>query len=277
MPGWVGPDGTIVRPNKGNEMIGKTLDAFASAPNFRGKARVFRLLSGCLRYRSVQSHYGPRLARMAGDSAHAYCATGAYGEFVAKAVRDLDHESQFIDIGSNQGLFALVAAGQPLYKRIIAFEPNPELFAILIQNIQLNGATNVVPMCAGLGPERGISLLKVVPGNSGLSTLTDAPNTDAGSTSKAVLILRPCEIGPLIDPDLPITCKIDVEGFESEVISGLRDADWFNRVTRIITEVSLAVGSEDNRDSIFAQLEDAGFTLQDRSGFTRHYDALFVR
>ena len=54
--------------------------------------------------------------------------------------RNLQVETTFIDIGSNFGYFAVLAKqcrGAAEFSNIIAFEPNPKMFDLLQENMQL--------------------------------------------------------------------------------------------------------------------------------------------
>src|SRR5712671_6203908 len=54
------------------------------------------------------------------------------------ASRDL-----FVDVGANIGFFALVAAKLNPRLRVIAFEPNPKMFAMLSDHKRLNDLSNL--------------------------------------------------------------------------------------------------------------------------------------
>ena len=88
------------------------------------------------------SVYGVWLLDQWNDATFRFCASGFYGFFYSDWVGRLD-ECVFIDIGSNQGLYALIAAKNPNIKKIYAFEPQPEIFSVLEKNIKRNNANQI--------------------------------------------------------------------------------------------------------------------------------------
>jgi hypothetical protein len=63
-------------------------------------------------------------------------------EVASRAIRPGDI---VIDGGSNVGFFALLAATRLRSQgRVVAFEPAPETFSLLVQNIRLNGFGNII-------------------------------------------------------------------------------------------------------------------------------------
>ena len=51
----------------------------------------------------------------------------------------LDERSVVLDIGANTGFYSLLAAGFHPDVRVHAFEPVPDIAAILVENLKLNG------------------------------------------------------------------------------------------------------------------------------------------
>jgi FkbM family methyltransferase len=125
----------------------------------------------------------------------------------------------FIDIGANIGLMSLVAA-QNVGKdgQVYAFEPEPEMYARLMFNLRINDCSNIFAHKLALGsfketrnifsfPEINIgraSLVKssgaVLTGETNVITLTEFLDKEKIKLIKLI--------------------KIDVEGFEYEVIEG---------------------------------------------------------
>ena len=63
----------------------------------------------------------------------------------------------FIDVGANIGLYSCILGRSRLVPRIVAFEPDRDNFARLVENIQRNSLTDVARLCpyaAGRGPSK---------------------------------------------------------------------------------------------------------------------------
>jgi FkbM family methyltransferase len=125
----------------------------------------------------------------------------------------------FIDVGANIGLYTCVVGRARAARRLLAFEPDGRNFARLSENIARNGLANVVdarPVAVGAS-EGTAALITGTPENSGLTKVGDAD--DPHATSIDVICL---------DHELDIRngnicIKIDVEGYELEVLAGARD------------------------------------------------------
>ena len=124
---------------------------------------------------------------------------------------------RFVDIGANIGMItlharSLVGDGG----RIDCFEPNPDCVAAIRANLALNAITNVVIHPCGLGDHAGPMTLHLTSEHSGTATLADTGGDTVREFSVDV------EVGDEALPEAPRAIKIDVEGFELQVLRGLR-------------------------------------------------------
>ncbi len=126
----------------------------------------------------------------------------------------LRHGGCFVDVGANIGAYTLVASESPA-AQIVAFEPHPATFSRLQANVARNSRPNVELVCAAVGNQRGTIAITDTPGSSTTHiTASDEPR------SLTVQMLRLDDF--LLDRGLhPTLIKIDVEGFEGEVLEGL--------------------------------------------------------
>jgi len=143
-------------------------------------------------------------------------------EFVNHFLRPGD---VFVDVGANIGLFTLIAASRvgPTGK-VIAFEPTSKIYERLVGNVRLNRLRNVDCVRSALSDHTGeLDLLQSVDG-------FDAWNSFAGPTKGQSAL--PERVG-VIEWDRyaevhrlsgKVTMmKIDVEGWESRVLTGGRE------------------------------------------------------
>src|SRR5690606_10061512 len=126
----------------------------------------------------------------------------------------------FIDIGANLGLMSLLAAKclGPA-GRVIAFEPMPSTNDLLCQNIAINGLDNVQSEMCALGSQPSVAHIYTQPGiNRGAATLIEQP----GGHSYEVRVHTIDGFVEEQDLENIVCLKIDVEGWELEVLRGAR-------------------------------------------------------
>lgn len=123
--------------------------------------------------------------------------------------------STFVDIGANVGNHSVFAAGVIGAKRVIAIEPNPVAYRVLLCNVALNDfSTTIEHLPIGLSDLDGKAAVFTPDPeiNLGGTKLTDDPR---GS----VQLRRGDDVLEGVD-DIGFI-KIDVEGLEMQVLSGL--------------------------------------------------------
>jgi FkbM family methyltransferase len=124
----------------------------------------------------------------------------------------------FFDIGANIGTYTLLASEQKK-AQVLAFEPHPATFALLENNVHLNNRQNVRLFQTALSHEDKPAFLTDLAGSStnhviqGESSHGESHN---GIRVSCVRADRICEELGLV-PDL---VKLDVEGFEFDVLCG---------------------------------------------------------
>jgi len=153
---------------------------------------------------------------------HELLARGVYEPHVTGLLQRISNPGwTVIDVGANVGYFAALAshlggAGATVH----AFEPHPQIVALAEINARLNdgeGFTVVQAACGARTDRLGLHLASI-PGNIGDSTLVSGTNPGSASVDVDVVRLDEyCRIHDLC-PDL---VKIDVEGFELQVLEGM--------------------------------------------------------
>jgi FkbM family methyltransferase len=127
-------------------------------------------------------------------------------------LRDLGQDASLIvDVGSGIGDFALLAALRFPGATVIACEPNPETYGVLVRNVERNGARNVDARSIAVGTRASYVLRKGA---------WSAEASAAGSSGMiATVAARRLDelIGPL-EADL---VKVDCEGGELDVLESL--------------------------------------------------------
>lgn len=165
-----------------------------------------------------------------------------------------------LDVGANEGQFAKTARLLFPQARILAFEPNPEAAA------KIERLDHVQVVRTACGREKAAMSLHVAQFSPASSLLAACRSKDAGSQiahTIEVQVERLDAIVPELRAEAPCFLKIDVQGFEKEVIEGA--AGVLDRVEAVVCEVCLAPFYEHQArlDEIVALLDAAGFRLVD--------------
>lgn len=189
-----------------------------------------------------------------------------------------------LDVGANEGQFIKTSLtllpGVPVY----AFEPNPDAMQIL-KNCDWNGeAVTLFPIALGSQQETLIlNVSKFSPATSLLQNSTqltsEFPETSTEKTINVDVERLDNVIQTLGTSVDNLLLKIDVQGFELEVLKGAVGA--FKQILVIVCEVNLALLYEQQctLDSILAFLQNHDYQLVDISNPVRSRtteEALYV-
>jgi FkbM family methyltransferase len=148
---------------------------------------------------------------MTGATGNLYCGLHELGD-MSFALHFLRKDDLFVDVGANIGSYTVLASAH-VGARSISFEPAPVAFAHLRNNVAINSIHSQVKCHnMALGSKNG-----VVEFTSKLDTV----NHVAVHHDKAEKIqIELTYLDDVLQGEMPQLIKIDVEGFESEVIKG---------------------------------------------------------
>jgi FkbM family methyltransferase len=143
--------------------------------------------------------------------------SGPWEPEVGKWIAEYSHVSRlFVDIGANLGYHTITQARR--FESVVAFEPSPRTFNLLEENIRRNRLSNVQTWNVGLSDSEGKVKFVDVESSSGSSHFTNDEGIE-GTMAKVTVFDK------LVTSTPKLMCravvKIDVEGWERNVISGM--------------------------------------------------------
>lgn len=170
------------------------------------------------------------LARgMAGATANYYCGLADFSE-MSFLLHFLRKEDLFIDVGSNIGSYTILASGE-LGAKTISIEPIPSTYNHLYENICLNNL-NGIAMCMniGLGSDKGILMFT--------SNVDSMNHVDVSNDNSSIQVSIETLDSIVNINDVPALVKIDVEGYEMQVLKGSCETLKNDKLKAIIIELN---------------------------------------
>jgi FkbM family methyltransferase len=129
-----------------------------------------------------------------------------------------------VDVGAHSGYYTLLAAKLVGPEgHVYALEPSAPAYEALRTNLALNGASNVTALRVAAGATDGTAFVGEPPrGNAGSASIRlDGQLDDIESAPNAVPVRTVDSVLEEADGERVRLVKIDVEGFEAEVLLGL--------------------------------------------------------
>jgi FkbM family methyltransferase len=178
-----------------------------------------------------------------------------------------------IDIGANVGMYSIWAAAT-VGVRVIAFEPESQNYAVLNQNIVLNGLQDrVAAYCMALNASNEVGTLFVSEFLAGAACHNFGDEVDHNLKPMQASFRQGC-VSRTLDSlvaegtiPCPTHLKIDVDGIEHKVIAGADETISDDRVKSILIELNTNL---DQHRDLIEKITARGYALDAR----QVYDAL---
>lgn len=145
---------------------------------------------------------------------------------IADFIEELDSDDSFIDIGANLGVYTCFAQNIVDEGDIVAIEPDRSNQQILAANVSLNGGSSVNIIQKAAGDE---------PGTLYFNPATES--VDPGSEGYEVPSQPIDELVGNKKEYFPTVAKIDVEGYERQVLEGMSETLSDDRCRLVYCEV----------------------------------------
>jgi FkbM family methyltransferase len=198
----------------------------------------------------------PTLDRLISLHAHRFGWMGyAEKRFLRSVVRD---DSIVADVGANQGLYTLWLARVAASGKVYAFEPDPDLFQCLENNVRTNHLQNVSTIQAAASNRSGTLAFTT----NGLNRGDNRVDAKAfqGTDTKWV---RAVILDEIISHQRLDLLKVDVQGFEIEVLLGAQKTLQANPAVTIVFEFwPYGLRQAGHRpNELWDLLQEAGFSI----------------
>jgi FkbM family methyltransferase len=180
----------------------------------------------------------------------------------------LEEDDLFGDIGANIGSYSILASGVNGAKTI-AFEPSLSTFNQLRKNIEANKLENrITTYNVALGANEGKLCF-----TTGLDTVNHVlPDSEVEKNNNCTEIRVTTLDNVLPESQVPLLVKIDVEGFETEVIKGMEKTLQKKALKGIIIELNgsgMRYGYDENL--IHEKLLSTGFEPYEYNPYKRKF------
>jgi FkbM family methyltransferase len=129
----------------------------------------------------------------------------------------IEPDDVVVDIGANIGLTALLFSA--LAKKTYAFEPSPSTYSFLVNNLEQSKAQNVEPINLGLGNQEETVTITFASNNRSGGYVSDKVRPIDGHITESINVTT---LDAFFSSGrvMPTFLKIDVEGFEKNVVQG---------------------------------------------------------
>jgi len=147
--------------------------------------------------------------------------------FLLHVLRPKDY---FIDIGANAGVYTILASGVKK-SNTLSIEPIPSTFNYLKENVYLNQINNKVN-CLNIGIGSESSWLNFTE-NQGTTN-----HVISNSKKNNSIQVKVDKLDNIINKKIPLLIKIDIEGYEMEMLNGAHNILENNDLSAIIIETN---------------------------------------
>jgi FkbM family methyltransferase len=139
-----------------------------------------------------------------------------------RKIADLLQPALLLDIGANIGVYAVFVSAVPSLRRILAFEPAPEAFALLERNLALQSDSRFSCYNEALSDQAGFARFAIFGAMAGNNAIEGTATTSPTDSSQIIEVPT-----SRLDDRIPtrnetFMAKLDVEGHELQVLDGAK-------------------------------------------------------
>jgi FkbM family methyltransferase len=218
-------------------------------PDYRHKQRELARLSALPRYTAAATHITGRQIELVDAASFIYMYKDIYEQEIYRFPSNSDRPF-IIDGGANIGLSVLYFKELYPHSRIVAFEPDDKIFAVLERNVEGGACHDVELVCRALwSSETSLTFMSEGADGGRVARPQDAQN-------KVVETVR---LRDYLGDRRVDLLKLDIEGAETEVLVDC--ADRLGNVERLFVEYHSFAQEPQTLHTITNVLAAAGFRL----------------
>lgn len=181
-------------------------------------------------------------------------------------LKNINSGDTVIDVGAHIGEFSLIAAKKIGNKgSVIALEPLAENVEWLKNNLLLNNCQNCLVFPVAVGQKSGSMLLYKKNINATMGLLEPVLNLEKLVPSSEVKVMTIDEILDINKIEKVNMLKIDVEGYEYEVLLGCKESFKQKKIKKILCEIHLDYlkKKQITQNIIYSLFRDNGFVVNE--------------
>lgn len=169
--------------------------------------------------RTIDVKIGETVYKISSDDLYLDNISVGFDTLMVRLIESLVSEDDVVlDVGANIGCTTILFG--TISNKVISFEPSPSTFDFLQQNVRQSGLENISLWNCGLGSEAGNQRLTHAAADRSGAFVSSKTDVGEGYVNETISINRLDDIFDKLGIDRVNFVKIDVEGFECEVIKG---------------------------------------------------------
>jgi FkbM family methyltransferase len=161
-----------------------------------------------------------------------------------------------VDIGAHIGVFAVWASRQANQGRVIAYEPSSANYRLLVENVNLNQAGNLLPINAAVFDQAGTYPFYQPGGHGSMGSLMQ----DKDAHQEHVTAVTLDDVYESNGIDRIDFLKLDAEGAEFPILLNASEKA-LHGIRRLVLEYHLFKGAPWKPGDLITRLRSEGFTL----------------
>lgn len=194
-----------------------------------------------------------------GFTQNIYCGLHDFGD-MGYLLHVLSPEDLFVDIGANIGAYTILATAVR-GSSAICFEPVPQTYQRLVDNLRLNGLCSSQAVNIGLADKDGELCF---------TSDENCTNHVAVNDDRNVVRVPVRRLDAVLAGRVPAVMKIDVEGFETPVLNGAEQTLSNPMLHSVIIELNGSGARYGfDEEAIMCRMMEFGFEPFDYDPFTR--------